>query len=115
LIFIYQGGLRLLLFKGELGELQICFRKIPLHHQKILVVLSNSPWLPRNLKNVPNESTKLFSVGNTFRQATTQARIFCIYCSITKIKPMVKSRPNMNKMAIYWDLWWSSCIVNCLL
>jgi len=41
--------------KGELGELKIYFRKIPLHQQKFLVVsvLSNSPWLPRNSKNVP--------------------------------------------------------------
>jgi len=33
------------LIKGELGELQIYFRKIPLHQQKFLVVLvlSNSP------------------------------------------------------------------------
>jgi len=29
-------------------------------------VLCNSPWLLRNLKNVQNETTKLFSVGNTF-------------------------------------------------
>jgi len=36
--------------KGELGEIQIYCRKIPLHQQKILVVsvLSNSLWLPRN-------------------------------------------------------------------
>jgi len=56
--------------KEELGELQIYFRKIPLHQQKFLVflVLSNSPWLPRNLKNVQNETTKFFSVGKTFRQ-----------------------------------------------
>jgi len=42
--------------KGELGELEIYFRKIPsLHQQKFLVVsvLFNSPWLPRNLKNGP--------------------------------------------------------------
>jgi len=34
-----------------------------LHQQKILVVsvLSNSSWLLRNLKNVQNETTKLFS------------------------------------------------------
>jgi len=51
--------------KGELGKLQIYFRKIPLHQQKFLMVsvLSNSPWLPRDLKNVQNETTKLFSVG----------------------------------------------------
>jgi len=54
--------------KGELGEFQIYIGKIPLHQQKFLVVsvLSNSPWLPRNLKNVPNEIIKLFLVGNTF-------------------------------------------------
>jgi len=41
--------------KGELGELEFYFKKIPLHQQKFLVVsvLSNSLWLPRNLKNVP--------------------------------------------------------------
>jgi len=50
-------GSRLLLitigFKGELGEFEFYFRKIPLHQQKILVVsvLSNSTWLPRNLIN----------------------------------------------------------------
>jgi len=40
-------------FKGELGELEFYFRNIPLHQQKFLVVsfLSNSPWLPRNLRN----------------------------------------------------------------
>jgi len=41
--------------KGELGKLQFYFRKIPLHEQKFLVVsvLSNWPWLQRNLKNGP--------------------------------------------------------------
>jgi len=41
--------------KGELGELQLYFRKILLHQQKFLVVLvlSNSPWLPTNLKKCP--------------------------------------------------------------
>jgi len=45
--------------KGELGELHIYFRKIPLHQRKFLVVsvLSNLPWLPRNLKNIQNETT----------------------------------------------------------
>jgi len=53
--------------KGVLGVIQIYFRKIPLFQQNFLVisVLSNSPWLPRNLKNVQNETTKHFSVGNT--------------------------------------------------
>jgi len=46
-------------------------------------------------KNVQNETTKLFSVGNTFRQATMQARIVCICCVMTWIRPM--SRPNMKK------------------
>jgi len=51
-----------LALKGELGELQIYFIKIPLHQQKfsVISVLSNSLWLPRNLKNIPNETTKLF-------------------------------------------------------
>jgi len=54
-------------FKGEQGELQFYFRKIPLHQQNFLVisVLSNSPWLSRNLKNVQTVSTKLFLIGNT--------------------------------------------------
>jgi len=40
---------------GELGELQVYFRKILLHQQNILVVsvLFNTPWLPRNLKKCP--------------------------------------------------------------
>jgi len=44
-----------ILLKGELGELQIYFRKIPLHQQKSLVVsvLSNLSWLLRNLKKCP--------------------------------------------------------------
>jgi len=32
--------------------------------------------------SVGNTFTKLFSVGNTFRQATMQARIFCICCAM---------------------------------
>jgi len=52
-----QASLLVYLFKhlkGELGELQIYFRKIPLHQQKFLAVsLTNSPWLPRNLKKYP--------------------------------------------------------------
>jgi len=54
--------------KGELGEFQIYFRKIPLHQQKFLVVLVlyNLPWLLRNMKSVQNVTTKVFSVGNTF-------------------------------------------------
>jgi len=31
----------------------------------IVSVLFILPWLPRNLKNVQNETSKLFSVGNT--------------------------------------------------
>jgi len=40
---------------GKLEEFQIYFRKIPLQQQTFLVVsvLSNSPWLPRNLKKCP--------------------------------------------------------------
>jgi len=45
----------LLVLKGELGELEFYFRKITLHQQIFLMVsvLSNSLWLPRNLKNGP--------------------------------------------------------------
>jgi len=58
---------KILQFKGELGELEFYFRKIPLHQQKFLVVsvVSNSPWLLNNLKMNQNEVTKHFSVGNT--------------------------------------------------
>jgi len=53
--------------KGELGKFQIYFRKMSLHQQKFLLVsvISNSSWLLKNLKN-ENETTKLFSVDNTF-------------------------------------------------
>jgi len=51
----------------------------------------------REIWNVQNETTKLFSVGNTFHQATMHARIFCICCAVTWIRPMVKSKPNMKK------------------
>jgi len=46
-------------------EIQKMHRKTPLHQQKFLVVsvLSNSPWLPRNLKTVQNETNKHFSAG----------------------------------------------------
>jgi len=39
--------------KGKLGEMKLNFRKILLYQQTILVVsvLSNSSWLPRDLKN----------------------------------------------------------------
>jgi len=39
-----------------------------MHQQKFVVVLvlSDSPWLPRKLKNVQNETTKLFLIGNMF-------------------------------------------------
>jgi len=82
LLTIYITNIQL---KGEQGELQIYFRKISLHQQKFLVVsvFSNSLWLLENLKNVQNEVTKHFSVGNTFRQVTMHARIFCIYYTMT--------------------------------
>jgi len=53
--FIRGACLFMILVKGKLGELEFYFRKIPLHQQKFLVVsiFSNSPWLPRNLKNGP--------------------------------------------------------------
>jgi len=58
--YVFRGFPKL---KGELGELQNYVRKIPLHQQKFLVVLvlSNSPWLPRNLKKYPklNYITKM--------------------------------------------------------
>jgi len=50
-----EGDIEYYALKEELGELEFYFRKIPLYQQKYLVVsvLSNSPWLPRNLKNGP--------------------------------------------------------------
>jgi len=38
-----------------IGEFKDLFRKIPIHQQKFMVVLvlSNSPWLQRNLKKCP--------------------------------------------------------------
>jgi len=44
-----------------------------------------------------NEVTKHLSVGNTFLQATMHARIFCICCATTGIRPMVKLRRSMKK------------------
>jgi len=53
--------------KEKLGNLQFYFSKVPLHQQKFLV-----PWFflirlgcRKICKNVQNETTKLFSVGNT--------------------------------------------------
>jgi len=56
--------------------LEFYFRKIPLHHKKFLVVsvLSNSPWLSRNLKNAQNETTKRFLIGNTNINISIKAR-----------------------------------------
>jgi len=44
-----------MVLKGNKVNWNFFFRKIPLYQQKILVVsvLSNSPWLARNLKNGP--------------------------------------------------------------
>jgi len=55
LLLYLVGRIKLKYFKRGIGELEFYFRKIPLHQQKFLVVLvlSNSPWLLRNLKNVP--------------------------------------------------------------
>jgi len=91
-----------LFFKGELGKLQIYFRKITQHQQKFLVVsvLSNAPWLPKNLKNVQNEISMLFSIGNTFRQATMQAWIFVSFARWHELALWLNQDPNMNKMAI---------------
>jgi len=62
-----QGTLATPLIKEGQGEFQIYFRKIPLHQQNFLVVsvLSNSLGCRGIWKNVQNETTKLFSVGNT--------------------------------------------------
>jgi len=55
--------------KGELEELQIYFRKLPVHQQNFLVISvhSNLPWLPKKFEKMSKKKlTKLFSVGNTF-------------------------------------------------
>jgi len=70
LFLVISTDLLTYLIKGELGEFQIYFRKIPLHQQNFwwfrffLIPLG----CLRYLKNVQNETTKLFSVGNTFSQ-----------------------------------------------
>jgi len=72
--------------KGDLGKSQIYIRKIPLHQQKILVVsvLSNSLWLLRNWKNVQNETTTLFSVGNAcfYRNGATTDFLYLLHDDI---------------------------------
>jgi len=69
LFSLFGSHTQLCVIKGELREIQIYFRKIPLHQQKFLLVsvLFNSPWLPSEKfeKTVQNETTKPFSVGNT--------------------------------------------------
>jgi len=70
--------------KRKLGEIQIYFKKIPLHQQIFLVVsvLSNSPWLPRNFsKNVQNETAKRFSVGSINVAVATRGRILWLFYS----------------------------------
>jgi len=67
--------------KGQLGEVQIYFRKTLLHQQKFLVlsVLSNSPWLPKNLKNVQMKllsSYQLATLSADVSVATVQASNF---------------------------------------
>jgi len=48
-------------------------------------------------KNVQNETTKPFSVGNIRFYSNDASIYFCICCTMTRIKPMVKSRPSMKK------------------
>jgi len=52
-----------------------------------------------------NEVTKHFSVGNTFRQTTMHARIFCISCAITWLGLWLNQDPLLIKWQKYWDLW----------
>jgi len=52
-------------FKEKQGVNQI-YKDIPASTKLLVVlVLSNSPWLPRYLKNIQNEITKHIPVGNT--------------------------------------------------
>jgi len=55
LVYNCSAPVKKVIFKGELGNFQIYFRKISLHQQKFLVVLvlSNLPWLLKNLKKCP--------------------------------------------------------------
>jgi len=52
------------------------------------------------LKKVQNETTKLFSLGNTrfYRNGATTG--FCICCAMTWIRPTVKLRSNMNQTVL---------------
>jgi len=63
------------LFKGELGELEFYFRRIPLHPQKFLLVsvLSNSPWFAEKFEKLTK--MKLLS---TFQLATLFAKQRCM-------------------------------------
>jgi len=80
-----------------------------LHQQKFLVVsvLSNSPWLPTNLKMDQREVTKHFSVGNAFRQATMHARIFVSVARWRELGLWLNQDPIWTKWQKYWELWWS--------
>jgi len=82
-------------FKGEQGVILIYFRRIPLHQQKFLVisVLSNSPWLPRYLKNVQNETTKHISVGN----------ILGYNCFYNNLASQVKVEFSAKLVMVLWD------------
>jgi len=55
LIGAFPNLQRIMSVKGELGELQIYFRKILLHQQKFLVVsiLSNSPLVAEKFEKCP--------------------------------------------------------------
>jgi len=79
--------------KGELREILIYFRKIPLHQQNFLVVsvLSNLPWCREIWKNVQNKTTKRFSVGNTNINISTNQGNF-VYKVLRKLEPAVKAK-----------------------
>jgi len=77
-------------FKAELEEIQIYFRKITLHQKFFVVsVLSNSSWLLRNLKDV---QTILLS---SFRLATQILTFQPIKANF--LYKVLQNYPNINE------------------
>jgi len=63
----------------------------------VVSVLSNSAWLPRSLKNVRNEITKLFSVDNTTINISTNQDYNLVY-------EVLQNYPNTNEFCS-WNQW----------
>jgi len=67
-------------FKGKLGELQLYFRKLPLHQQNFLVVsvLSNSPWVAEKFENI--SKMKLLSSFQLAIRFYSNGASICFLC-----------------------------------